>query len=194
MTWAMTEMMKNPSVMKEAQAEARRVFKGNGNVDEIGIHELKYLHSVIKETLRLHPAGPLLAPRESRGTCEINGYKIPEKTRVIINAWAIGRDPKYWSEAEKFYPERFLNSSIDFRGSDFEFLPFGSGRRMCPGIAFALANIELPLAQLLYHFDWKLPNGMRHEALDMAEQMGISVRRKEDLILIPVAHNPASVE
>ncbi|MQL41643.1 cytochrome P450, partial [Escherichia coli] len=103
---------------------------------------------------------------------KINGYDIPAKSKVLINVWAIGRDPKCWTEAESFHPERFLNSSLDFKGSDYEFIPFGSGRRMCPGITFATPNMELPLAQLLYHFDWKLPNGMKSEELDMIELSG----------------------
>ncbi|KAA8544291.1 hypothetical protein F0562_022303 [Nyssa sinensis] len=133
----------------------------------MGLHELKYLKSVIRETMRLHPPVPLLLPRESSEKCEINGYEIPAKTTVIVNAWAIGRDPKYWTEAERFQPERFLNSLIDFKGTDFEYIPFGAGRRICPGILFALPNIELPLAQLLYHFNWKLPSGLKQEELDM---------------------------
>ncbi|KAE8679037.1 Cytochrome P450 71D10 [Hibiscus syriacus] len=116
--WAMSEMMRNPRVLKEAQNEVRRICHGRGDVDEASLKELKYLTLIIKETLRLHPPVPLLLPRESRGNCEINGYQIPFKTKVIINAWAIGRDPKYWNEPEKFYPERFLNSSIDFKGTD----------------------------------------------------------------------------
>ncbi|XP_044460457.1 cytochrome P450 71D10-like [Mangifera indica] len=186
--WAMTELMRNPRVMKEAQAEVRRVFDGKGNVDETEIQELKYLKLVLKETLRLHFPLPLLLPRECRESCEINGYKIPEKTRVIVNGWAIGRDPGYWNDAETFYPERFLNSSIDFRGMDFEYIPFGAGRRICPGLTFALPNIELPLAQLLYHFDWKLPNGMNPDDIDMSEVFGITLGRKTDLMLIPITY------
>ncbi|XVF77888.1 hypothetical protein PTKIN_Ptkin14bG0083800 [Pterospermum kingtungense] len=144
--WAMSEMLKNPRVLKKAQIEL-----------------------VIKETLRLHPPAPLLIPRENRESCEINGYDIPAKTRVIVNAWAIGRDPNYWTDSEKFYPERFLDSSVDFKGVNFEFIPFGAGRRICPGMSLGIANIELPLAQLLYHFDWKFDDGRKLEDIDMTE-------------------------
>jgi len=188
--WGMSEMVKNPMVMEKAQVEVRRVFDRKGYVDETELHRLIYLNSIIKETLRLHPPGALLVPRESRERCQINEYDIPAKTRVIVNAWAIARDPRYWIEAESFKPERFLNSTIDFKGTDFEYIPFGAGRRMCPGIAFALPNIELPLAQLLYHFDWKLPNGMKNEELDMTESFGLAVGRKHDLCLIPFTRRP----
>ncbi|XWS09691.1 hypothetical protein CRYUN_Cryun39dG0010800 [Craigia yunnanensis] len=159
--------------MREAQAEVRQVFEGNGNVDETGLNELKYLKAVIKETLRLNPSAPFLLPRECNQTCEINGYETVAKTRVLINAWAIGRDPGYWPEAERFYLERFLNSSIDYMGTNFEFIPFGAGRRICPGILFAEPNVQLPLAQLLFYFDWKLPNGIKQENLDMTEVFGL---------------------
>ncbi|RDX89563.1 Cytochrome P450 71D10, partial [Mucuna pruriens] len=184
--WGMSEMIRNPRVMKAAQAEVRKVFDSKGYVDESELHQLVYLKSIIKETLRLHPPTPLLIPRVSRERCQINGYEIPAKIRVIVNAWAIGRNPKYWDDAESFKPERFLNSSIDFRGTNFEFIPFGAGRRICPGITFATPNIELPLAQLLYHFDWKLPNKMKNEEVDMTEAYGITLRRQNDLCLIPI--------
>ncbi|XP_050219951.1 premnaspirodiene oxygenase-like [Mercurialis annua] len=182
--WAMSEMLKAPRVMKKAQEEIRRVVGNKTNVDETDIQELKYLKLIIKETLRLHPPSPLLLPRECRENCEINGYNIPVKSKVIVNAYAIGRDPTYWTDAETFYPERFHESSIDFKGNNFEFIPFGSGRRMCPGILFGIANVELPLASFLFHFDWKLPEGMKPENLDMIEDFGATVRRKNDLSLI----------
>ncbi|KAK2638601.1 hypothetical protein Ddye_026396 [Dipteronia dyeriana] len=188
--WAMSEMLKNPRVMKEAQAEVRRVFDRKGKVDETSIHDLKFLKAVIKETLRLHPSAPLLLPRENTESCQIDGYEIPAKTRTIVNAWAIARDPKYWTEAEKFIPERFLDSPLDYKGTNFTYIPFGAGRRICPGIQFALPNVELPLAQMLYHFDWKLPNAMKEEDLDMIESFGVTVRRKNDLILIPIPYRP----
>lgn len=174
--------------MEKAQAEVRRVYHGKANVDETGIHELKFLRSVVKETLRLHPPAPLLVPRESSQSCCIDGYEIPAKTKVIVNAWAIGRDPVYWEEAERFYPERFLDSSIDYKGANFEYIPFGAGRRICPGITFATAVVELTLAQLLFNFDWKLPDDMKQEDLDMTEAYGLSVRRKTDLHLVPIPY------
>ncbi|PNX77865.1 cytochrome p450 [Trifolium pratense] len=183
--WGMSEMVKNPNVMEAAQAEVRRVFDKKGYVDETEMHQLIYLKSVIKETLRLHPPIPLLIPRESRKRCQIDGYDIPTKTRVAVNVWAIGRDPRYWVEAESFKPERFINSKINFKGTNFEYIPFGAGRRICPGITFGLPNVEMPLAQLLYHFDWKLPNKMKNEELNMTESFGITLRRKHDLCLIP---------
>ncbi|KAK7331675.1 hypothetical protein VNO80_28412 [Phaseolus coccineus] len=188
--WGMSELIRKPSVLEKAQAEVRRVYGEKGYVDETELDELIYLKSIIKETLRLHPPVPLLVPRENRERCQINGYEIPSKTRVIINAWAIGRNPEYWSEAQSFKPERFLDNSIDFRGTHFEFIPFGAGRRICPGITFAIPNVELPLAQLLYHFDWKLPNKMKNDELDMTESGGITLRRKNDLCLIPIIPQP----
>ncbi|CAN4118326.1 unnamed protein product [Withania somnifera] len=165
--WAMTEMMRNPSVLAKAQAEVREALKGKETLNEDVIEDLKYLKQVVKETFRLHPPLPLLVPRECREETKINGYTIPLKTRVMVNVWAIGRDPKYWEDAESFMPERFEQSTVDFMGNNFEFLPFGAGRRMCPGISFGLINVHLPLAKFLYHFDWKLPDGMKPEDLDI---------------------------
>ncbi|KAL4298595.1 hypothetical protein AHAS_Ahas17G0016600 [Arachis hypogaea] len=188
--WAMAEMIKKPKVMEAAQAKVRRVYGSKRYVDESELHQLTYLKSIIKETLRLHPFVPLLLPRENREPCQIKGYQIPANSRIVINAWAIGRDPRYWVDAMEFKPERFVdNYSIDNRGTSFEFIPFGGGRRMCPGIAFATPNMELPLAQLLYHFDWKLPNGIKNEELDMSELFGITIRRRNDLCLIPIIYH-----
>ncbi|KAL6143783.1 hypothetical protein ACLB2K_054478 [Fragaria x ananassa] len=190
--WAMSEMIKNPRIMKKAQDEVREVFNRTQQVNETSIREMKYLKLVIQEALRLHPPGPLLLPRECGERCEIDGYEIPVKTKVIVNAWAIGRDPNYWSEAETFNPERFIDSSGDYQGTNFDYIPFGAGRRICPGILFGLANVELPLAMLLYHFDWKLPNGMKNEDLDMTEESGMVAHRKQDLHLIPTLISSSS--
>lgn len=141
---------------------------------------------VVKETLRLHPPAALI-PRQATQTCKISGYDIPSETKVLVNAWAIGRDPKHWGDsANCFEPERFQGSSIDFKGTNFEFIPFGAGKRMCPGISFGTASVEIALAQLLYHFNWKLPNGTSLQELDMTETMGASARKKNDLNVIAI--------
>ncbi|XP_019162081.1 PREDICTED: premnaspirodiene oxygenase-like [Ipomoea nil] len=180
--WAMSEMMKNPRVLAKAQAEVREAFRGKEKLEEEDMDELPYLKSVVKETLRCHPPVPLLFPRECREETVVCGYTIPFKSKVLINVWALGRDPKYWEDPESFIPERFEKSSIDFMGNHFEYLPFGGGRRICPGLGFGFANALSPLAHLLFHFDWKLPPG---DTLDMTEINGIAVTRKNDLLLIP---------
>uniref|UniRef100_M1B2A2 Cytochrome P450 hydroxylase n=2 Tax=Solanum tuberosum TaxID=4113 RepID=M1B2A2_SOLTU len=190
--WAMVEMMRNPKVMEKAQTELRRILKGKNRVTEIDLKEVSYLKLVIKETLRLHPPLPLLLPRECREHCVINGYDIPIKTKVIVNAWAINRDAEFWENAESFSPERFINcasNSLEFIGQNFEYLPFGGGRRMCPGISFGLSNVELPLAQLIYHFNWKLPNGMKPEDVDVTETPGSSCSRKYNLCVIATSND-----
>ncbi|XP_054819085.1 desmethyl-deoxy-podophyllotoxin synthase-like [Prosopis cineraria] len=189
--WAMTEMARKPTIMKKAQGEVRQVFNKKGCIDEIALEELEYLKLVIKETIRVYAPAPILAPRECTQTCEINGYTIPEGTQVLVNAWAIARDPKYWtssssSDAEEFIPERFINSSVDYRGSDFEYTPFGAGKRVCPGMLFGPAITEILLANLLCYFDWDLPAGITPETLDMDEVfLGSTLRKKSHLILVP---------
>ncbi|KAK4711571.1 hypothetical protein R3W88_006084 [Solanum pinnatisectum] len=193
--WAMVEMMRNPKVMEKAQTELRRILKGKNRVTESDLKEVSYLKLVIKETLRLHPPLPLLLPRECREQCVINGYDIPIKTKVLVNAWAINRDAEFWENAESFSPERFINcasnssNNLEFIGQNFEYLPFGGGRRMCPGISFGLSNVELPLAQLIYYFNWKLPNGMEPEDVDVTETPGSSCSRKYNLCVIATSND-----
>ncbi|KAL2517513.1 Cytochrome [Abeliophyllum distichum] len=128
--------------------------------------------------------------RMCREQCKIDGYDIPAKTRVITNVWAMARNPEYWNNPEKFEPERFGDVPIDFNGNHFEFVPFGAGRRMCPGIAFGLAGFEISLSQLLYHFDWKIPGGISPEEFDMTGNFGASGGRKNNMFVIPIAYNP----
>ncbi|XP_062215626.1 premnaspirodiene oxygenase-like [Phragmites australis] len=192
MEWGMSELVRNPAVMKKLQGQIREAFRGKAVVTEgdLQASNLQYLKLVIKEALRLHPPAPLLVPRESIDVCELEGYTIPAKSRVVINAWAIGRDPKYWDDPEEFKPERFEDGARDFTGSSYEFLPFGSGRRMCPGFNYGLASMELALAGLLYHFDWSLPEGVKE--VDMAEAPGLGVRRRTPLILCATPFVPAA--
>lgn len=185
--WAMAELMRNPSMMSRAQDEVRGAFMGQNKVTEEGLGELSYLQCIIKETLRLHPPGPLI-PRECREHCRILGYDVPKGTTALVNVWAISRDPECWDEPEEFVPDRFVASAIDFKGNSFEFIPFGAGRPICPGMLFGLATIELALASLLFYFDWSLPDGTPPNELDMTETMGVAARKKVALWLRPTPH------
>ncbi|CAL4981447.1 unnamed protein product [Urochloa decumbens] len=186
--WAMAELMQNPTVMSKAQAEVREAFGSEMKVAEEGISNLTYLQWVIKETLRLHPPGPLLIPRECLQTCKVMNYDVPKGTMLIVNAWAISRDPRYWDEPETFKPERFEHDTREYKGNHFEFTPFGAGRRICPGMSFAIADVELALANLLFYFDWSLPQGVSPGQMDMTESAGITARRKKDLWLRATEH------
>jgi cytochrome P450 len=186
----MSELMRNPEVMKKAQAEVRRAFDNTKPEDhEEHIEELPYMRMIVKEALRLHPPLPLLIPHLCRDTCEIGGFKVLEGSRVLVNAWAIGRSPDYWHDAEQFRPERFEESNLDYKGTHYEYLPFGSGRRMCPGSNFGLAALELILARFLYYFDWSLPAGTRPEELDMDMVVGATSKRRNPLNLIATPYN-----
>ncbi|XP_057951896.1 cytochrome P450 736A117-like [Malania oleifera] len=182
--WAMSELIKHPRAMNQVQNEARRIASGKSYITDDGLDKMHYLKAVIKETLRLHPPAPLLVPRESTQDVKVNGYDISAGTMVITNAWAIGRDPASWEAPEEFRPERFLNSSVDFKGQDYELIPFGAGRRGCPGISFAVAAVGVALANLVYRFDWSLPGGVKGEDLDMTERSGVTIHRKFPLLAV----------
>ena len=186
--WAMAELVRNPRVMKKVQDEVRKCVGNKGRVTESDIDQLEYLRMVIKETLRLHPPAPLLLPRETMSHCKVSGHNIYRKMLVQINVWAIGRDPRYWKDPEEFFPERFLDSSFDYKGQTFEYLPFGSGRRICPGIHMGSITMEIILSNLLYCFDWVFPDGMKKEDINMEEKAGVSLTtsKKTPLILVPV--------
>ncbi|CAL5053931.1 unnamed protein product [Urochloa decumbens] len=194
--WAMAELIRNPRAMRRATAEVRDTFASHGTVPEHALGELRYLHLVIRETLRLHPPAPLLLPRECREHCRVLGYDVPQGATVVANAWALGRDERYWpgGDAEVFRPERFEDggeaAGVEFKGADFELLPFGAGRRMCPGMAFGLVIVELALASLLFHFDWEAPGVDDPAEFDMTEAFGITVRRKANLLLRPILRVP----
>ncbi|KAK3000648.1 hypothetical protein RJ639_020307 [Escallonia herrerae] len=156
--WAMAELLKNPKDMAKAQAEVRQVLKGKSKIHEEDTHELRFLKLIVRETLRLHPPGALM-PRESK-------------------------DPRHWDNPDCFLPERFAESSVTYMGANFEYLPYGTGRRICPGIAFGITTIELQLATMLYHFNWRLADGIKPEELDMTEAFGFTVNRRHPLNVI----------
>lgn len=183
--WAISELIKHPRIMKKVQEELETVVGMDRMVEESDLEKLEYLDMVIKETMRLHPVAPLLIPHAAMEDCTVDGFHIPQNSRVIINIWTIGRDPSCWTDPEKFFPERFVGSSIDLRGRDFKLIPFGSGRRGCPGVQLGLTVVRLVLAQLVHCFDWELPNGMLHTELDMTEEFGLTIPRAKHLLAIP---------
>ncbi|XP_021762362.1 cytochrome P450 71A6-like [Chenopodium quinoa] len=185
--WVVIELLRNPSVMKQLQEEVRNIVGGKGRkVCEDDLEKMSYLKAVMKEALRLHAPGPLLIFHESIQDARINGFDIAAGTLAIINAWAIQRDSMYWEEPEQFLPERFLNSSSsdDFRGKDFKYIPFGAGRRGCPGISFGMVSAELVIATVINELDLKLPGGIQGDELDMTEFAGLTVRRRDPLMVI----------
>ncbi|KAL4561509.1 hypothetical protein LXL04_033676 [Taraxacum kok-saghyz] len=188
--WTMTELMRHPAVMKKAHAEVREALKGKTKIMESDIQGLSYLQSVIKETLRLHPPIPMLLPHVCREHCKVDGYDIPVKMKLIINAFACSTDPEYWDDADSFKPERFQDSPVDFMGTNYHFIPFGSGRRMCPGINFGLTTVGFFLAQMLYYFNWELPDGLNAIDVDMTETEGLIAAKKLHLHLIPSSYAP----
>ncbi|PHU23669.1 Cytochrome P450 71A6 [Capsicum chinense] len=179
--WIMTELLRHPRAMEKLQNEVRGLAQ---EVTEDDLENMHYLKAVIKETLRLHPPIPLLVPRESTKDVKLLGYHIAARSQVIINAWTIGRDPLSWDDPEEYRPERFLNSNIDFKGLNYELIPFGAGRRGCPGTAFAIVINELALARLVSKFNFALPEGIKPEDLDMAECSGLTIRRKSPLLAV----------
>ncbi|KAL6998302.1 hypothetical protein U1Q18_008428 [Sarracenia purpurea var. burkii] len=183
--WLLSELMRHPRVMKKVQEELKSLVREDKMVTETDLSRLKYLEMVIKENFRLHPP-PLLLPRESIEDIIVDEHFIPKKSRIIVNNWALGRDQNVWSKnAEEFFPERFADNNVEYRGQDFQFLPFGSGRRGCPGMNVGLLNIQLVVAQLLHCFDWELPNGMTPDKLDMTEEFGIALTKPKHLLAVP---------
>ncbi|KAL8049017.1 hypothetical protein ABFS82_07G107600 [Erythranthe guttata] len=183
--WTMTALMKAPRVMEKVQAEIRNSIAKKGKVDENDLPKLPYLKAVISETLRLYPPAPLLVPRQTIEKCTLEGYVIEPRTLVYVNAWAIARDPDYWENPDEFLPERFLNSNIDIKGQDYGVIPFGSGRRICPGMYMGLANVELTVANLLYSFNWELPPGIQAKDIDTDVMPGLTMHKKNALLLAP---------
>ncbi|XP_042015621.1 cytochrome P450 71AU50-like [Salvia splendens] len=183
--WAMSDLMRHPAVMKKLQREIESVVGLDEMVEESHLDKLDYLDCVVKESMRLHPVAPLLIPHESMEDCELQGFHIPKKSRLMVNVWAMGRDPDVWDNPDAFTPERFVGSDVDVRGRHFQLIPFGSGRRGCPGLQLGLTVVKLVVAQLVHCFDWELPNGMKPEDIDMCEHFGLVTARAKPLMAIP---------
>ncbi|MED6206375.1 hypothetical protein PIB30_026080 [Stylosanthes scabra] len=194
--WAFSELVNHPKTMKKVQEEIRRIVGEKSMVEENDLNQMNNMKCVIKETLRLHPPGPLLIPRETANSVKIKGYHIPENVTVYINEYAIHRDPKLWENAEEFIPERFEgnnnNQQIDYKVIDFKYIPFGIGRRGCPGVSFGITSLEYLMANLLYWFDWKVPNNNNNDSgalmIDMNERSGLTISKKKPLYLEPMPY------
>lgn len=182
--WILTELLRHPHVTKKLQKELEQVVGLNRMVEESDLENLNYLDMVIKEALRLHSVAPLLI-HESIEDCVVDGFFVQKGSRVIVNVYAAQRDPNAWPEPDKFLPERFVESNVDLRGHDFQLLPFGSGRRSCPGMQLGIIIVQLVVAQLVHCFDWELPNGMQPSELDMSEQFGVVTCRAKHLMAVP---------
>eukprot|EP00253_Pinus_taeda_P008630 PITA_08630 len=182
--WTMSELMRNRAVLKKLQEETGRVAGVDRLVQESDLSSLVYLRAVVNEAFRLHPPASLSLPHISVEDCTVLGYEIPKGTRLLINLWAIGRNPKSWGEdAESFKPERFMEDGfMDSKVENFEWIPFGAGRRGCPGQQLGMLLVEFAVAQLVHCFNWSLPNG---QELDMTEKFnGIILPREHELLAV----------
>jgi coumaroylquinate(coumaroylshikimate) 3'-monooxygenase len=171
--WAMGELVKNPRVQEKVQEELDRVVGRDRVMSETDFPNLPYLNAVVKESLRLHPPTPLMLPHKASAAVKIAGYDIPKGASVTVNAWALARDPKVWDSPLEFRPERFVDENIDIKGCDYRVLPFGAGRRVCPGAQLGINLVASMIGHLLHHFTWSLPEGTRLEDLSMMESPGL---------------------
>ncbi|OAY39660.1 iridoid oxidase [Manihot esculenta] len=183
--WAMAELLRHPEAMRKVKEELNEVVGERRIVEESDIEKLPYLQAAVKEAFRLHPPVPLLVPRNTMQDTDFMGYHIPKDTQVLVSAWAMGRDPDSWEDPLSFKPERFLGSNIDYKGQNYELIPFGSGRRICVGVLLAQRVVVLSLAALIHCFDWEFDKDTTPETLDMRELVGIVVRKLVTLNLIP---------
>nr|WMB80846.1 BX5 [Aphelandra squarrosa] len=172
--WAMCLLLNNPNIFKTARQELDSQIGLDRLVEEQDLSNLPYLHGIIMETLRMFPPGPLMLPRESSTDCVIGGYDVPNGTIVLVNAYAIQRDPKSWDDPASFKPERFIGKDVELR----KMLPFGVGRRSCPGSVLAHRMLGLILGSLIQCFDWERMNS---EKVDLTEGAGLTLPKLQPL-------------
>ncbi|KAK4796881.1 hypothetical protein SAY86_029207 [Trapa natans] len=187
--WAMAELLVNPEKLLKAQVELEEVIVRGKAIVESDIARLPYLQAVMKETFRMHPAVPLLLPRKAGANVQVSGYTIPVGAQIYVNVWAIGRDPTTWENPEELIPERFVDSDIDVKGQNFELLPFGGGRRICPGYPLATRLLHMMLGSLINCFDWKLEDGVSAATIDMGDMFGITLKKAQPLQAVPTPRN-----
>ncbi|EXC07349.1 Cytochrome P450 82A3 [Morus notabilis] len=189
MTWALALLLNNREALKKAEQELDLYVGKERQVKESDLKNLVYLQAILKETMRLYPAGPLSLPHESTEDCTVGGYHVPAGTRLLLNLSKLHLDPKVWDQPSEFRPERFLTAhkNVDVRGQNFELIPFSSGRRMCPGVSFALQVMQLTLAALLHGFKIATRSD---EPVDMRETVGLTNLKATplDVIITPRLH------
>ncbi|KAJ3669211.1 hypothetical protein LUZ60_011161 [Juncus effusus] len=171
--WAMSELVRNPRVQAKAQEELDRVVGRNRVMNETDFQNLPYLNAIVKESLRLHPPTPLMLPHKATQNVKLGGFDVPKGSNIMVNVWALARDPKVWKNPLEYRPERFIEEEIDIKGADFRVLPFGAGRRVCPGAQLGINLVMSMLGHLLHHFEWTLPEGVKEEEVDMSESPGM---------------------
>ncbi|KAJ0830413.1 7-ethoxycoumarin O-deethylase [Helianthus annuus] len=191
--WAMAELLRNPHIMTKAKEELEKVIGKGSIVKEDDVSRLPYLSCIVKEVLRLHPPAPLFFLEKL-----LKRYNsvdtIPAGTQVFVNAWAIGRDPTVWDDSLEFKPQRFLESGLDVRGQDFDLIPFGAGRRICPGVPLATRMVPIMLGSLLNNFNWEIDTEIKHDALDMTEKHGTTISKAKPLCVVPITTELASIQ
>ncbi|KAL2478134.1 Cytochrome [Forsythia ovata] len=191
--WAMAELIKNPRVQQKAQEELDRVIGYERVMTELDFSNLPYLMCVVKESLRLHPPTPLMLPHRAKTDVKIGGYDIPKGSNVHVNVWAVARDPAMWKNPLEFRPERFLEDDVDMKGHDFRLLPFGAGRRVCPGAQLGINLVTSMLGHLLHHFHWAPPSGVTPKEIDMVENPGMVTYMRTPLQAVPTPRLPADL-
>ena len=184
--WAMAELLHNPEKLLKARVELLQTIGKDKQVKESDITRLPFVQAVVKETFRLHPVVPFLIPHRVEEDRDIDGLTVPKNAQVLVNAWAIGRDPNIWENPNSFVPERFLELDMDVKGQNFELIPFGAGRRICPGLPLATRMVHLMLASLIHSCDWKLEDGMTPENMNMEDRFGITLQKAQPLKAIPI--------
>lgn len=193
--WTITELLRHPEAYKRVREELNSVVGSDQLVKEEHLEHLPYLNAVLQESFRLHPATPLGLPRESSEAFEFLGYSLPAGTRLFVNQWAIHRDPAVYEQPEEFNPERFLGrEALKFIGdTQFQLVPFGSGRRNCAGLPMAVIVIPLVLAHLLHSVEFSLPDGQQPKDLDMTETFGVAAPKASPLMIYATPRESAAL-
>ncbi|CAL5192571.1 unnamed protein product [Lathyrus oleraceus] len=179
--WIMAELLRNPEKLIKARKELSQTIDKDEIIEESHISKLTFLQAIVKETFRLHPPIPLLLPHKCDGIVNILGFNVPKNAQVLVNIWAMGRDSTIWKNPNVFLPERFLECDVNYKGNNFELIPFGAGKRICPGLPLANRTVHLVVASLIHNFEWNLADMVMPEEINMDEKFGLTLKRVQPL-------------